>query len=52
MAQQKGMKRAEKVARRKRKVDRQARQSNLKKLAKHEHEHTHEHEHAHGKSEK
>ena len=50
MAQQKGMKRAEKVARRKEKKARLAHELNVKKAAKaahahHDHAHDHDHDH-------
>jgi hypothetical protein len=57
MAQQKGAKRAVKVAARKRKLETRRKDANLKREARvaehghqhHDHEHDHEHEHANAK---
>jgi hypothetical protein len=46
MAQQKGFKRAVKVARRKRKLEVRRKEANLRKLSRKAAEHEHEHEHA------
>lgn len=59
MAQQKGMKRAEKVAKRKKKLARATHALNLKKMAAgpaahagHDHAHDHDHDHDHEHEEK
>ncbi|MBX9721862.1 MAG: hypothetical protein K2X81_10745 [Candidatus Obscuribacterales bacterium] len=49
MPQQKGAKRAVKVAARKQRVTEQKKEAELKRIAKggHDHEHDHDHEHGH-----
>lgn len=51
MPQQKGAKRADKVAARKRRVTEQKKVAELKRIAKgggHDHDHDHDHDHEHG----